>query len=301
LDPPESPGFIEVGKVATLIPAIAKDPIDQRLFDWARGSVLKRMMQASLPFATYDAWLKGWACAWPIALLEVPPGSRVLDVGCGSHPYYAQYFLKKGCEAHGMDAKYEEEKMKKGWGISPETIADNPDIHFHLGLAGDGVGPEKYFDLVTCISIVEHIYDSTFVLDPDNPMRHMAALRDMLRMLKPGGVLALTYDFFLNDMPHWRGWDYLADIQTLELNGVPLLSRERLLRTRTYIYNHEDTLFMQPEGILSFSDKYLRSTSIGMMFRKPGDFESKVQLSPNPALRNVLFPPSETSEPSPKA
>jgi len=259
------------------------------------------MIQNGVPFAGYDAWLKGWAYAWAVALLEIPPGSRVLDVGCGRHPYYAQYFLKRGCEAHGMDAAYDPKRMKEGWGIAPETITENPDIHFHLGLAGDGVGPRDYFDLVTCVSTLEHIYDSAFVLDPDNPMPHIAALEDMLRMLKPGGVLAVTYDFFLVDMPHWRGWDYLADIQALELNGTSLLSRERLLRSRTYIYNHEDTLFMQPEGILSFADSYLRSTSIGMMFRKPGGFESKVQLSPHPALKDVLFPPSETSESSVKA
>jgi hypothetical protein len=122
----------------------------------------------------------------------------------------------------------------------------------------------------------------------------MDALRDMLRMLKPGGLLVLTIDFFLNDMPHWRGWDYLADIQALELNGIQLLTRERILRTRTYIYNCEDTLFMQPDGILSFSDTYLRSTSIGVIFRKPGLLDSPVVLSPHPALRDLLFPQSET-------
>jgi len=264
------------------------------MFDWARGSVLKKMIQNNVPFASYDTWLKGWAHAWPVALLETPRGSRVLDVGCGTTPYYASYFAQQGCEAHAMDAAYEPTGMKKGWGITAETIEKNPNITFHLGLAGQKVGPEKHFDLITCISTIEHIYDSTFTLDPENPMRHVDALQDMLRMLKPGGVLVLTYDFFLNDMPHWRGWDYLADIQMLELSGISLLTRKRLLRSRTYIYNHEDTLFMQPEGILSFSDDYLRSTSIGMIFRKSGDDSSKVRLQPHSALKDVLFPPPET-------
>jgi len=268
------------------------------MFDWARGSLLKKMIQNKIPFATYDPWLKGWAYAWPLALLEVPSGSRVLDVGSGNNPYYARHFVEKGCEAHVMDAKHDPAKMKQGWGITPETIEQNPDMHFHLGLAGDEVGPEKYFDLVTCISTLEHTYDSEFVLDPRKPMRHMDAMGDMLRMLRPGGLLVLAIDFFLNDMSHWRGWDYLADIQALELNGVPLLSRDRILRTRTYIYNYEDTLFMQPDGILSFADSYLRSTSIGMIFRKPGLLSSRVRLSPHPALKESLFPQSETVQPS---
>jgi hypothetical protein len=131
-------------------------------------------------------------------------------------------------------------------------------------------------------------------------MPHIDALHDMIRMLKPGGVLVLTYDFFLNDKLNWRGWDFLADIQMLELSGVPLLTRKRLLRSRTYIYNYEDTLFMTPEAILSFEDRYFRSTSIGMMFRKPGVGEGKVRLAPNPALKDVLFPWSETSEDVPE-
>lgn len=264
------------------------------MFDWARGSVLKRMVQNKIPFAGYDAWLKGWAHAWPLVLLDVSPGAWVLDVGCGSRPYYVRHFADQGCEAHGMDAPYDPVKMKEGWGINQEVIEKNPDITFHLALAGEGRGPEEYFDLITSISTLEHIYDTTYVLDPKNPTPHVSALYDMLRMLRPGGVLALVIDFFLNDMPHWRGWDYLADIQMLQLNGISLVSGKRRLRSRTYVYNHEDTLFMQPEGILSFAESYLRSTSIGMMFCKAGA-NQKVHFSPHPALEDVLFPISETT------
>jgi hypothetical protein len=49
---------------------------------------------------------------------------------------------------------------------------------------------------------------------------------------------------------------------------------------------------MDPEGVLSFSDRYLRLTSVGMVFRKPGH-EAITRFDPNPELRAVLFPASE--------
>ena len=257
------------------------------MFDWARGSVLKRMIEAKIPFASYEPWLKGWAAAWPLVLLEIPKGTKVLDVGSGNNPYYADYFAQIGCVAHVLDGKFVPREDGGGWGISKETVKKYPHVTFHIGLAGERVGPRKYFDLITCISVMEHIYDSRSPVDPKNPMPHLEALADMIEMLKPGGVLALTYDFFLNDMPHWRGWDYLADIALLNQVGIPLLNPNIPLKSRTYIYNHEDTLFMAPEGILSFSKRYLRSTSVGMMYKKPGGTD-KVKLSPHPDFGDLV-------------
>lgn len=264
------------------------------MFDWARGSVLKKMVTAKLPCAVYDPWLKGWASAWPFAILEIPNDIKVLDVGSGNNPYYAKLFAKRGLEAHVLEKRYTPRPDSAGWGVSKEVIKNNPEIKFHLGLAGQKKGPPRYFDLITCISVMEHIYDSTYVMDPKNPMPHLDALADMIRMLKPGGVLVLTYDFFLNDMPHWRGWDFLADIMLLQLCGIPLLNPKMPLKSRTDIYNCEDTLFMAPEGILSFADTYYRSTSIGIMYRKPGG-EHVIKYSPHKEIAPLLFSEFEPS------
>ena len=215
-----------------------------------------------------------------------------MDVGAGSSVHFARHLASQGSEVHVLDVGYDPKTMPDGWGFASATVEENPQLTFHNGLAGDERTPGNYYDLVTCISVMEHIYDHAVVVDPTNPFPHLAAIRDMVRMLRPGGFLVLTYDFFLNDLEHYRGWDYLMDIKALQMSGVPLASYDRELRSRTYIHNHEDTLFMEPEVVLSFSDRFLRITSIGMVFRRPGT-KALVSFRPNPELKNVLFPPAE--------
>jgi hypothetical protein len=257
------------------------------MFDWARGEVLKQLVEQKVPLANWEGWLKGWAHGWTNALLEVPAGARIIDVGCGSSPYYAKHFAQHGCEAHVLE-RYSHEGPNPVFGISAETLRQHPEITFHHGLAGQNVAPEAYFDLVTCISVIEHIYDRDHVIDASGNFRHWLALDDLVRMLAPGGVLVVTYDFILQDYVGMRGWDYLADVKYLETKGIPLLNRSRRLRDRTFLYNYDDTLFMTFEGILSFQNRFRRQTAVGMMFRKPGS-TSKVVLSPSPTLRDVLF------------
>jgi SAM-dependent methyltransferase len=255
------------------------------MFDWARGEVLRKLVDMKVPCASYEGFLKGWASAWPIALLNIPPGAKVLDVGCANDPYYARYFSSIGCEAHVLERTA---PPGSTWGITDEVIKENPKITFHMGLAGEQKVPANMFDLITCISVLEHVYDHKHVIDMPVAFPHWRCLEDMLRMLVPGGVLVITYDFILHDYEGHRGWDYLADIRYMGLLGAPLLSNVRNLRDRTFIYNYEDTLFMNFDCMLSFLEKFRRQTSVGMMFRK-GTTPGVITFSPMPELKEVLL------------
>lgn len=258
------------------------------MFDWARGTVLRKMIERKIPGAAYDPWLKGWANAWPLALLKIPSGSRVLDVGTGASIWYPRHFVNLGCEVHVLDKEETHRENQIHFGLAKKMMKDNPDITFHLGLAGQYKGPEKYFHLITCISVIEHIYDEIGPLHQTHPFLHLEALADMVRMLQPGGILALTYDFFLSNAERQRGWDYFADYTILQQMGLRPLSSVGTPKSRTFIYNWEDTLFMAPEGILTFAKKYLRETSIGMLFVKK-EGRSQIKFHPHPEIEKVLY------------
>jgi 2-polyprenyl-3-methyl-5-hydroxy-6-metoxy-1,4-benzoquinol methylase len=133
---------------------------------------------------------------WPIrrleysyVLAEVGPiahSHRTLDAGCGIAPL-AHYIAAQGADAHAVDGDAalieildrEAEAVYGG-----QVQYDKADI---TALAF----PDNRFDIVTCVSVLEHLPRGADV----------AAVREMLRVLKPSGSLVITVDIVADD---WR-------------------------------------------------------------------------------------------------
>ncbi len=97
---------------------------------------------------------------------------RILDIGCGSFPYFLAHTAFR--------EKFAVDQLE----MAPETAAQNKIEFFTLDLNARPKLPfeQEYFDVVTLLAVVEH-------LDPDN----MALLfQESCRVLKPGGMLVLT-------------------------------------------------------------------------------------------------------------
>jgi ubiquinone/menaquinone biosynthesis C-methylase UbiE len=100
-------------------------------------------------------------------------GKRVLDLGCGGG-LFSYLLFKKGAKVTGID-----------YSSSAVQFAQSryPQVDFWEGTAydlsryGDG-----YFDIVTVIDLVEHLGDQS------------RALREIKRVLKPGGILVISTD-----------------------------------------------------------------------------------------------------------
>jgi ubiquinone/menaquinone biosynthesis C-methylase UbiE len=126
---------------------------------------------------------KMWENTWILAHALPSPQETVLDLG-GASTIFSFYLGERGCRTYCVDndwgchgivhnGRYVAKKM--GW---PITIY-NRDLAVRLPFA------DCYFDKVFCICVLEHLSSSV--------RRHV--MREIRRVLKPGGVAAFTVDY----------------------------------------------------------------------------------------------------------
>jgi len=98
---------------------------------------------------------------------------RLLDVGCGQRPYEKTFFA--GASEY-VGADYQTDRSR------PDVVCSAVEMPV----------PNESFDTVTCTEVLEHVPD---------PLR---ALREMHRVLKPGGHLILTTPMYWprHDLPY---------------------------------------------------------------------------------------------------
>jgi SAM-dependent methyltransferase len=103
----------------------------------------------------------------------IPPhlrSGRILDIGCGSFPY----FLAHTSFAEKFALDQAKRPAAAPTGVQWFTLDLHRVDHFPF--------PDSYFHAVTMLAVIEH-------LDPD---RLVGLFREILRTLVPGGVLVLT-------------------------------------------------------------------------------------------------------------
>lgn len=146
----------------------------------------------------WDSWNRGGGPRYPkekvvqFLLRRFPDraaraGLRVLDLGCGSGVHMV-FLAREGFDAHGTD-------------ISPLGVENTRTRLAQAGCTGDvAVGsveaiacPDNHFDALICIGVLECA----------GPALLAPALREMVRVLKPGApalaLFAADADFRLHD------------------------------------------------------------------------------------------------------
>jgi len=154
--------------------AVNRKAYDSLAFDYHEWAI------ADLPFkAAIDTWLG-----------KIPPGGRILDVGCGHGIPMIDYLLQQEFNVTGLDASPKMlERVKQRFPSVPL-----------INLPIEDLDIEQEFDGVCSLS-------SMLYLDP---IDFAHGLYRVYRALKPGGLLLLNaYDLH----PTWRGEPYHVDIK----------------------------------------------------------------------------------------
>ena len=151
-----------------------------------------------------------------IEIYKIPPGARVLDVGCG-HGTALQAFKKAGCEVVGVSLGPEAAKCKKeGFQVL------EADMSFLDLDSGD-------FDVIWCRHVLEHSIFPYFTLS------------EMFRLLKSGGVFYMEVPAAETSLKHETNPNHYS---VLSKNGwLSLLLRIGFKEIQTY-----DIEFLMPVG-----------------------------------------------------
>lgn len=129
-----------------------------------------------------------WEYPFAILAAKLQPGLKCADIGCGTTPFTPYLCEIVGKEnVSGFDPDYvpfEEEARHLSFGARKSHIEQFGFAFFKNDFVRIEA-PDNSFDRVFCISVLEHIEDSKV---------KQQGLQEMVRILKPGGKLIITFD-----------------------------------------------------------------------------------------------------------
>ena len=139
---------------------------------YPRSKYVLEQYQPHKEINAFKAWMNG---SYSSAFRWIPQNVRILDIGCGFGESLG-YHESRNCDVYGVEA---DENIRR--------VAEKFGYKVHVGLFDPNLYKPDFFDYITMDQVIEHV---------TNPI---ATLRDIARVLKPGGIAILT-------TPNSNGW-----------------------------------------------------------------------------------------------
>lgn len=124
-------------------------------------------------------------------------GGRTLDIGCGPG-IMVKELVDIGYEFWGLDASPRMiEQCKK-------KFSDNKEAHFSVGDATNLEFQDGFFDLVTCMGVIDRIE------------RYELAIEEMLRIIKINGTLIVSFPNLYSPFAWWRAFVFYPIVDLIK-------------------------------------------------------------------------------------
>ncbi len=125
-----------------------------------------------------------WEYPYAILAADLQPGMTCADIGCGTSPFTLLLAEKTGRQCvTGFDPD-ERNDLESPFGANRSFLKSHG-IVFERNDMRKLNAADSTFDRVFCLSVLEHL---------DEPAIWQEGMREMVRVLKPGGRLILTVD-----------------------------------------------------------------------------------------------------------
>ena len=229
------------------------EPATQKSIDRYRTSQIGGMLCGDKPFGS-----RHWEYPWTVeqsGLLN-HKNLRILDVAPDFTFPYAD-FLAKNHQVTFIDLARRKWSDTVVWGADVADLASRSDLR--IMDVRQMEFQDETFDLIFCISVLEHIVCPTQNPDhPDlkkifDPKGAISALKEMHRCLKPRGKLLLTIDIYGGKKwgPLFRQWNIFKDLDKagFSIRDFPSFNYEERIKDPTLFISH----FHGPYMTLGFS------------------------------------------------
>ncbi len=162
--------------------------------------------------------------------LDIHPKDRILDIGCGEGRHLVQACRQQDTWCMGGDFLYDNLKSTQKKLAFHQALDDLASKKFYLSCMDVTCLPFKdsSFDAVICSEVLEHIGDDD------------SAVSELIRVLKPGRILAVSVPRFLPEKICWLLSDayHTAEMGHVRIYRKTALVQKFLTKKMTFLGSH---------------------------------------------------------------